>query len=183
MLYRNRKLGFEIALPAGWSEPGLFRRLFASYDSSNPEFFGPGGKSLKFAISPIQPEPSTTAMHATLQDIAAEHGHDVIKLETITVSGREHATIVYDCLHPSLDQLLVLRFKNYHLVFQGVEYAITARVAVLPRGISLTRPQAPDYKRGKMQRQKYGEYAKKLPQIFAYEEDYDEIVRTFHHTG
>src|SRR5579864_1413691 len=179
MLYRSKKLGFELAMPTGWSEPGLLRRLFASYDSSNPEFSGPGGKSLKFVIGPIHPEASPTAMHETLRRIAAKHGHDVMKLETISVGGRDHASIVYDCLHPSLDQLLVLRFKNYHLVFHCVAYVITARVAVLPRGISMTRPQALDWERSKMQREKYGEYAKRLQQIFAYEEDYDDVVRTF----
>jgi hypothetical protein len=183
MLYRSKNRGFELALPAGWSEPGVLRRIFTPYNSSDPEFFGPDGKSLKFAIGPIHPEPSAAAMHETLRRVAAKHGHDVMKLETIAVGGREHATIVYDCLHPSLDQLLVLRFKNYHLVFHGVEYVITARVAVLPRGISLTRPQAPNYERGRMQREKHGEYAKKLHQIFGYEEDYDDIVRTFRQTG
>ena len=183
MIYRNKSRGFEIALPAGWSEPGVLRRIFGSYDSSNPEFFGPDGKSLKFAIGPIHPEPSPIAMHENLRRIAAKHGHDVMKLETISAGGREHATMVYDCLHPSMDQLLVLRFKNYHLVFHGVEYVITARVAILPRGISLTRPQAPDFERGRMQREKHGEYAKTLQKIFAYDEDYDEVIRTFRHIG
>lgn len=183
MLYRNGKLGFEIAFPAGWSEPGLFRRLFGSYDPSNPEFLGPGGKGLKFAIGPIQSEPSVDVMHENLRCIAANHGHDVMKLESIFVGGREHATIVYDCLHPKMDQLLVLRFKGYHLVFGGIEYVTTASVAVLPRGISLTRPQPPDYLRGRMQTEKYGAYAKSIQKIFAYEEDYDDIIRTFRYTG
>ena len=34
-----------------------------------------------------------------------------------------------------------------------------------------------------MQREKYGEYAKMLREIFAYEEDYDDIVRTFRQMG
>jgi hypothetical protein len=57
MRYRSKKLGFELTLPAGWSEPGLLRRIFASYGLSNPEFSGPGGKNVKFALAPIHPEP------------------------------------------------------------------------------------------------------------------------------
>jgi len=183
MLYRDQKLGFEITLPAGWREPGLSHRLLPSYDPSNPEFSGPGGAGLKFAIGPIQGAPSVDSMHEGLQRIAARFGHDVISLGTIGVSGREHATVVYDCLHPSLDQLLVLRFKNYHLVFGGTEYVITARVAVLPRGISLSRPQRLDLERFRMQRERYGQQAEALQQVFAYEEDYDDIIRTLRFLG
>ena len=183
VVYRSQSLGFEVTLPAGWKEPGFIRRLFTSYDRANPELNGPGGKSLKFTIRPVRVVPTVAARHAIFRQVAGKLCYDVIKLEAIEVGGRSHATMVYDCLHPELDQLLVLRFKSYALVFPGVEYEITARVAILPRGVSFTRPQAPDFERKRKQRKEHFQYAEKLQQIFAYEEDYDAIVGTFRRMG
>ena len=165
--------------PPRWSEPGFIRRLLQGYDPDNPEFAGPNGSKLKFAIGPIGPEPDLKAHQDNLRRISLKHGHDPIEIAAIRVCGKDHATIVYDILKPGLEQLLVLRFKNFHLIFSKVEYVVTAHVATLPRGISLTRPQALDLNEFHRQRAAYPDYQRRFPKIYACEEDYDDIIRTF----
>ncbi len=122
--YRNRVWRFELQLPVGWKEPGIIARtlFFFRYgaQSSQPEFYGPNGVSMKFAIGPISPEPSAEQQQNTLQHIAMKRGEQVISVGTIQVAGRRHATMTVDIPY-------VGRVKHYSLIFHGIEYLVSAR--------------------------------------------------------
>jgi len=128
MKYRNRTWHFQIELTAGWGEPGLVKRLIEprryAQQAANPEFYGPGGASLKFAIGPINPSPSAAEQQANLAAIARRYGQAVLALETIEVDGVVHATIL--CQVPGLGTL-----KNYSLIFKGTEYFVTGQGNIL----------------------------------------------------
>jgi hypothetical protein len=101
----------------------------------------------------------------------------MMPLESILVCGKEHATIVYDVPIP---KLYVLRLKNYHLIFAGIEYVLTASVAVLPRFYLPPNLDDPsnfdDFMRQKTDQILSGEG---LTKVYAYENEYDDIVQTF----
>lgn len=124
MKYKNRKWGFELDLPTGWGEPGFFKHLFSFFryaqQSTQPEFYGPAGASLKLAIGPISPVPSLQEQQRNLERIAAKYGHEVIEIGEIDVGGKSHATMLCDI--PGVGVV-----KNYSLIFQGKEYLVTAQ--------------------------------------------------------
>lgn len=107
----------RMALPNGWRPAGLLRRFLSR---GHMEFFGPQGSSIKFAIGPIAPEPTLEEQKRNLQRIASRHGHKVLATGEIEVAGRKHATMT--CEVP-----LVGVLKNYSLIFDGIEYLVTAR--------------------------------------------------------
>lgn len=165
-IYRSNRMRFEITLPDKWSEPGFFHRLFRPYDPDNPEFFGPNGAGLKFAIGPISPEPNLDEHQRNLERIAMKYGHRVLEIGSIEVCGKNHATMVYEMPLTRRPPVVMgcpeiiatlellgprLRLKNYHLIFHGIEYVITAKVASINQDIF----------------------------IHEYEDTYDNIVRTF----
>ena len=123
MRYQNKHWGFKLDFPAGWFEPGFFKRLFSSgrYAQQDvyPEFYGPEGASIKIMSGPISPVPSTE-QQINLKTIAEKHGHDVIETGTIKVGGISHATMT--CRIPDAGVL-----KNYSLIFGRTEHFITAR--------------------------------------------------------
>ncbi|MDP3062718.1 MAG: hypothetical protein Q8O40_05855 [Chloroflexota bacterium] len=123
MRYRNQRWGFELDLPSGWREPGFFKRLlsFGRYAQQDvhPEFCASDGSSIKFTIGPISPVPSVEQQRSNLAAIAGRHGHDVIETGTMSVAGRNHATM--QCRVPGVGVL-----KNYSLIFGTTEYFVTA---------------------------------------------------------
>lgn len=140
--YRNSRNKFEIELPDEWHGPGLISRLLRM--DANPEFYGPKRTSLKFAVGPISPEPSLREQQLNLERIARKYGHDVVDVSSIEVSGKEHATII--CNVPLIQQPPVIMgrpeytirpvpsipLKNYSLVFDGIEYLVTASIDRFP---------------------------------------------------
>lgn len=131
MTYRDRRLGFEITFPQGWKSPGLLHRLrrlplrlmFASpHLAGGPEFYGPRGDSIKFAVGPIYPVPSVSQHQRDVQTMATRHGHKVVEVGTIDLGGRSHATMTVHVPHDSK----CMRLKNYFLIFGGTEYVVTA---------------------------------------------------------
>ena len=126
--YRNRLWHFQIELLPGWSEPSLVKRLTApgryAQQASNPEFYSEAGASIKFAIGPINPSPSTLEQQANLAAIARRYGQAILGLETIEVGGAIHATIL--CQVPGLGTL-----KNYSLIFNGTEYFVSGQGNIL----------------------------------------------------
>ncbi len=117
--YINGTWHFEIELPADWKQPGFFHRVLSG-GSSNPELYGPGRSSIKFAIGSIYPVPSPKTQQSNLALIAHRHGHDVIELGAIVVGRKEHATML--CSIPGVGMV-----KNYSLIFKQTEYLVTAR--------------------------------------------------------
>jgi len=124
MKYYNTRWGFEIQLPKGWYEPSLFKRIlfFFRYGQQaiQPEFYGPHGSSLKFAVGPISPVPSVERQLENLQRIALKYGHDVVKTNQIEVNGKKHATMISRIPY-------VGEVKSYSLIFDGMEYLVTGR--------------------------------------------------------
>jgi hypothetical protein len=122
--YRSPTWGFRISLPDDWGEPSLLQRVlfFFRYlrQRDQPEFYGPGPSSVKFAVGPIAPSPSAHDQQRNLAAIARKYGHRVVDLDIIRVGGKEHATMV--CEIPMVGVV-----KNYSLIFSGVEYLVTAR--------------------------------------------------------
>ncbi len=174
--YRNTLSGFEVDLPEGWSEYGFFKRLFRTYDPAQPELAGPNGADLKFAVGPIAREPGLEEMQRNLDAIARRHGHWVVDVGSISVAGTEHATIMYHVpLGPfrpvtegyasqlGLQTGPTLRAKNYHIVLNGVEYVMTGKIALFDGPI----------------RDIGGEPVQELSELYAYDDDYDDIARTF----
>jgi hypothetical protein len=84
------------------------------------EFFGPGESSMKFAIGPICPEPTVEEQRCNLERIASKHGHSVLTTGEIEVAGKKHATMTCEVPHVGV-------LKNYSLIFDGIEYLVTAR--------------------------------------------------------
>lgn len=107
----------RIALPNDWRPAGFLRRLFSR---GHMEFFGPDRSSIKFAIGPIVPEPTVEEQRRNLERIASKYGHRVLTTGEIEVAGKKHATMT--CEVP-----LVGVLKNYSLIFDGIEYLVTAR--------------------------------------------------------
>ena len=124
---------------------------FERTSAENPEFFGPNDASIKFAIGPISPEPSIQEHMDNLERIAEKYGHSVLEIASIEVEGKKHATMVYDI---PIRSFHTLRLKNYHLIFSGLEYVMTASIATISSA---------------------------LEQIHVYENEvtYDSIVKTF----
>lgn len=118
--YRNKEWGFELTLPKGWYRPGFFHRLIFS---AQPEFFGPHDDSIKMVTAPLSPEPDLHSHQKVIRRIAGELGHQVLEVSEIEVGGKRHATVVFEA---RLDSRLRRRFKNYHLVFDGTEFVVTA---------------------------------------------------------
>jgi len=105
----------RLALPKDW-------RPVASPASAagHMEFSGPAGSSIKFAIGPICPEPTVEEQKHNLERIASKHGHTVLTTGEIEVAGKRHATMTCEVPHVGL-------LKNYSLIFDGIEYLVTAR--------------------------------------------------------
>lgn len=107
----------RMALPNGWRPAGFLRRLLSR---GHMEFFGPDGSSIKFAIGPICPEPTVEEQKQNLERIASKHGHTVLTTGEIEVAGKRHATMTCEVPHVGV-------LKNYSLIFDGIEYLVTAR--------------------------------------------------------
>jgi hypothetical protein len=116
--------GLEFDLPPGWSPPGVLRRQLSpgryAHQNTQPEFYGPGDASIKFAIGPISPVPSVSQQQVNLKTIAQKSGHEVIEIGTISAGGKNHATIM--CKIPGVGLL-----KHYSVIFETTEYLVTAR--------------------------------------------------------
>lgn len=131
MKYRNTRLKFEIDFPEGWKRPGFLHRLsrlplrliFSPPDvEGGPEFYGPRGVTIKLAIGSISPEPNVEQHQKSIASMAERHGHRVLKVDTIEVAEKSHATMVVDMPVPGGSR----RVKNYFLIFKGTEYVITS---------------------------------------------------------
>lgn len=121
--YLDKNSEFEIQLPDGWRGPGFWQRR---KQKGSPEFFGPRGESIKFAIGPISPVPEYRAHAENLKRIAAQHGHRVIGSGSIEVAGMQHATVTVEIpVAPGRS----LRLKNYALILDGIEYFVTASLS------------------------------------------------------
>ena len=122
--YHNPEWEFSLDLPNGWAEPGFRKRASSFFryakQSTQPEFYGPSGASLKIAIGPISPAPSVEEQQSNLRRIAAKYMHDVIEIGEITVGGKRHAAML--CRIPGVGIV-----KNYSLIFGGTEYLVTAQ--------------------------------------------------------
>jgi hypothetical protein len=122
--YVNKYWGFEFELPPGWSAPGILKRQLSpgryAHQNTQPEFYGPGDASIKFAIGAISPVPSFSQQQDNLKTIALENGHNVIETGIISVGGKNHATMM--CNIPRIGTL-----KHYSVIFETTEYLVTAR--------------------------------------------------------
>jgi hypothetical protein len=178
--YRNLRWAFEVTFPDGWQEYGFMRKLLRHYDPTQPEFVGPKGADIKFAIGPISPVPTLKEMQRNLEAIAEHHGHWVVDIQSITVAGKEHATIVYhiplEAPKPATDPLSrlrgmlsgrTLRLKNYHIIIGKTEFVVTGKIALFdgPIGHIGGRP------------------VQDMSTLYAHNEDYDDILRTFRLVG
>ena len=189
-LYQNAQWGFQIDLPQGWKEPGIFHKLFSG---TGPEFFGPHEKvrkkystetpdptneaALKFVVSPIPLEPTVEKQQSFLEHSAGMHKHNVIDTGTITLLGKIHATIVYEAPRPGFDNILVYRFKKYHLIFNQIEYVVTAKLATLPHSY-LQPVMSQEYQEVPLA-VKNAPAVTRLQAVYMYAEDYDDILSTF----
>jgi len=131
MTYRDKRLGFEITFPSGWRCPAFLHKLFrlplrlmfaSPALAGGPEFYGPSGDSIKLAVGPISPVPSVSQHQRNVQAMAVRHGHRVLKVATIAVAGKSHATMAVDIPSPTGS----MRLKNYFLIFGRTEYVVTA---------------------------------------------------------
>ena len=124
MKYVNKYWGFEFDLPSGWSPPGVLRRQLSpgryANQKTQPEFYGPGDTSIKFSIGPVEPVPSVKQQQKNLETIAQTSGHDIIEVGTISVGGKNHATLM--CNIPAIGKL-----KHYSVIFGTTEFLVTAR--------------------------------------------------------
>jgi hypothetical protein len=122
--YINKYWGFEFDLPPGWFAPGVLERHLSpgryAHQKTQPEFYGPNGASIKFAIGPISPVPSVNQQQDNLKTTAQSSGHNNIETGTISVGGKNHATIM--CNIPGIGTL-----KHYSVIFETTEYLVTAR--------------------------------------------------------
>lgn len=173
--YANKRWKFEIELSEGWKEPGFFGRLLRPYDSANPELYGPKGAALKFAIGPISPEPSLGQMQRKVESISRKYGHLVIETGSISVLAKEHATIIY---HVPLPGNKSLRLKNYHLVLNGIEFVATGKVALFTGFEGMAGPTPGMYSQVALAAALIPDYPELL-QLYAYTDDYDDIIKTF----
>jgi hypothetical protein len=142
--YHDLYSRFKFTLAGQWQDQQPF-------NTKNPEFVGPDGAVIKFAIGPISPEPDYQEHMNSLKRIAAKYGHEILKVGSIEVDGKRHASVV--CQVP-ISQYRKLRLKNYHLIFSGIEYVITALLATVDSRFGQTR-------------------------VHEQEESYDSIVTTF----
>lgn len=174
-LYTNTRWGFELNLPKGWSEPSFFQRLLRGYDPGNPELYGPKGAALKFAIGLISPEPSLKQMQRNVEGIVRKYGYLVVEIASIFVLGKEHATTPY---HVPLPGDRSLRLKNYHLIFNGIEFVATGKVALFTGIEDMDGPPPGCYHPALLATMLIPKYPKLL-RLYAYIDDYDDIIKTF----
>jgi len=185
--YQNKHWNFEITLPGGWRGPGFFGRLMGG--ERNPTITGPGKAELKLAIGPILPEPSVHEMQRNLQVIANRHDHPIQEIDSIDVMGKQHATMLYQVPFEFPWSLRVAhQFKNYHLVFDGIEYVVTTNIGIVPRmglpSIAATNPVAFHQMKEQAEKAVGGAVAlikgaERFYQIYYGWGDYDDIVQTF----
>ena len=119
--YRSSRYNFEIEIPDQWNVRGFFGKK-AKY----PEFDGPNNASFGFAIGPIYPEPAVEEQQRNLEKIANKYGHIVQKIDSISVDGKQHATMICKILSALQTQGILI--KNYSLIFNGMEYLVTAHL-------------------------------------------------------
>jgi len=113
--YQNEFWDFALVFPEGWTA-----RSSAPERSQQPEFDGPSGSSLKFAIGPVRPIPTARQQCENLRRIAIKHGHECLEVGTIEISGLEHATV--------LSRIPIIGVvKSYSLIFNGTEFLVTAK--------------------------------------------------------
>jgi hypothetical protein len=174
-LYKNEKWKFEINLPKGWAGSGFLRRLFRPFDPANPELYGSRGVSLKFAIGPISPEPSLKQMQKNIENISRKYGHLVVETGSIPILGKEHATILY---HVPISVDRSVRLKNYHLIFNGIEFVITGKVALFTGIQGMSGPRPGMYSSAAFAAALIPIYPELL-QLYACDDDYDDIIKTF----
>jgi len=113
-IYVNKACGFKVTIPARWTK-GIFLNPYT------PQFYGPSGESLKFAIGWISPVPDVETQQKNLEGLAKKCGHTVLDIRSITVFGKEHATMLVEI--PTVGKI-----KNYSLIFNKIEYLVTANV-------------------------------------------------------
>jgi len=116
--YKNVKWGFSLSFPPGWKKAGFFKTI-TSDQATNPEFFGPKGSSIKFAVGPISPQTTAEGQIDLLQNIAMKYGHEVVGTDIIEVNGAKSAVVITNILGLGV-------LKNYSLIFDGIEYLVTA---------------------------------------------------------
>jgi hypothetical protein len=177
--YANDRWGFQISLPEGWAEPGFLRRLLRPYDPGNPELYGPKGAALKFAIGRISPEPNLQQMQRKVESVARKYGHLVVETDSLSVSGKEHATILY---HIPLPGDRSLRLKNYHIVLNGIEFVATGKVALFTGLEGMVGPRPGMYSQAALAAALIPRYPDLL-RLYAYTDDYDDIMKTFKLAG
>ena len=174
--YLNKRSRFLIELPKGWKEfsffESLFRFLFSRfirmkgypsprlYSPNNPEFHGPNGEEIKFSIGPTHPsvdfDPTADEQIQKMRLICRKYGHSMKALPSIHIEGNDHA-VFYTMLPLGRDQSHTLTIKNYIIVFNNMEYFISAL-------IKITHPIDGSVQIGK-------------------EKTYDNIIKTFHPIG
>lgn len=143
-----KKAGFSLEVPDDWQATGAGCLPFSSVISSAPQIIAPNGATIYFAIGSMKHEPLSSQHRDALAMIAERHGHWVKEASEISILGKTHATIAYAI--PTQDGHALA--KNYHLIFNGIEYVATARI---------------------------GFFVGKQKSIIADEEEYDKIIKTF----
>ena len=174
--YLNQRAGFMIELPKGWKEFSFFEcvfRFFFSrfvrpkgypsprlYSPDNPEFHGPNGEEIKLSIGPTHPsvdfEPTADEQIQKMRIICRKYGHKIKQLPNIRLGGNDHA-VFFTMIPVGKDRSHTLTIKNYILVFNNMEYFVSAF-------LKITHPIDGSVQIGK-------------------EETYDDIVKTFHPIG
>lgn len=145
-IYSNRTWKFQLTVPTHWRGPGFLTRLFRL--DKNPEFYTPSGDGiLKIAVGAAMGRSAAMSGHddaaSHLWQIARSLGHTVLATGRIEVLGRQHPTITYQAPasrgagakvlpQSSISAVTSPVFKNWHLLFDGIEYVFTAILGDAP---------------------------------------------------
>jgi len=154
----------------------FFLNYFNPHIGGSDELIGPNGASIKIVYGDIEPEPFWEDYISKLAEISAHHNHRVVTASPIEILGKKHATIVYDIPIKQYNELMVTRAKNYHLIFNGVEYVFTAKIAQL----AALSPEMMTTNIGRYkQAWKQHKEMQKIQEIFGQIDTYDEIIKSF----
>ena len=110
-IYRNKRLGFQINVPAEWALP-------VRAGSDGVIFRCGPDEALNIIAGPLPPR-SYQDTERQFAQYAQERGYDDLEVGRILVGGKNHIWARYRLEHR-------LWYKKYLIVFGGMEYAITA---------------------------------------------------------
>jgi len=165
--FRFRRAGIMLDAPSNWRKGPFLKRLLYPHQ---PELFGPNNEYIGFdSIDRLDGASTVAEGTVLLRDEIVDRGNKLVNLSSLEVSGKEHATAIFDKPMPYEPGELI-RMKKYRLSLSGRVYTLTVNLSFEGRNSPGGEPSP--YRRGDVLT------ASSRRTIFYSEDGYDRIVKS-----